>query len=65
LQALDVRVDAQHPLLVYLPCGVGGGPGGVAFGLKTVFGDDVHCFLPSPRTRHACCWVCIPGATTH
>lgn len=48
LQALDVRVGEQAPLLVYLPCGVGGGPGGVAFGLKTVLGGAVRCFFAEP-----------------
>ncbi|KQM68685.1 D-serine ammonia-lyase [Xylophilus sp. Leaf220] len=62
LQALGRTVDAQHPLFVYLPCGVGGAPGGIAYGLAQIYGPHVHCFFAEP-TRSPCFLVQMLAGT--
>ncbi|MCI5697993.1 MAG: D-serine ammonia-lyase [Clostridiales bacterium] len=48
LRDRDISVSEATPLFVYIPCGVGGAPGGIAFGIKDEFGDNAHIYFAEP-----------------
>ncbi len=48
LAQAGVEVSAARPLFLYLPCGVGGAPGGITLAARHVFGDHAHCFFAEP-----------------
>lgn len=48
LETMGIEVNEENPLHVYLPCGVGGGPGGVCFGLKLIYRENARCCFVEP-----------------
>ncbi|GAB47240.1 D-serine ammonia-lyase [Mobilicoccus pelagius] len=54
LEAADLLPSAAHPLHVHLPCGVGGGPGGIVHGLHLALRER------GLDTTHLHCWYAEP-----
>ena len=43
-----VEVSESRPLVVHIPCGVGGAPAGVSWGLHHLLGNAVHVLFAEP-----------------
>lgn len=53
LEALSLKPTIEKPIYVYIPCGVGGAPSGIAYGLKYMLGDRVRIYFIEP-TKAPC-----------
>ena len=59
-----IVISQDRLLVAYLPCGVGGAPGGIAYGLKRQFGADVVVVFVEP-TASACMMVALASGARH
>lgn len=64
LEARGIAIGPERRLVVYLPCGVGGAPGGITYGLKRIFGANVVSVFVEP-TASPCVLVAMATGSAH
>lgn len=62
LAGRNIVPTPQAPIVVYLPCGVGGAPGGITYGLKRLFGDSAISVFVEPTHAPAMFAALATGA---
>jgi len=55
LKESNIEISKENKLIVYIPCGVGGGPSGIAYGLKLIYKDNVEIYFIEPT--HSPCML--------
>lgn len=66
LDARGIAVSPRTPLCLYLPCGIGGAPGGIAYGARAMFGAAAHSVFVEPQqSASALCQMGFGAPSVH
>jgi len=66
LDAMGIAIGPDRPLCLYLPCGIGGAPGGIAYGARAMFGPDAHSIFVEPQqSASALCQMAFDAPSVH
>jgi D-serine dehydratase len=55
--------STERPIVLYLPCGIGGAPGGITLGIKSLYGKNAICVFVEP-VASACVMVALASGSS-
>ena len=66
LDAMGIAVSRDRPICLYLPCGIGGAPGGIGYGARAMFGAAAHSVFVEPQqSASALCQMAFDAPSVH